>query len=124
MDRWYIGIGRDGLPETFKAKESEATPEATGYKKVQGPYDTEDDAITGTDPVMASEQMDPDADPDCGFCKGKGWTLVRLDEDDVDKDPCHCVTDEKKNAMMKMFGTIPAAGHPTYPAKSFEDQFF
>jgi len=43
----------------------------------------------------ATEQKDPNADPDCAYCKGKGWSLVRIDEDDVDKDPCDCVINPK-----------------------------
>jgi len=29
--------------------------------------------------------------PECRFCHGKGYVLVRIDEWDVDKDPCDCV---------------------------------
>ena len=32
-------------------------------------------------------------DPNCRWCKGKGWVFVRLDEFDVEKDPCDCVMD-------------------------------
>jgi hypothetical protein len=29
-------------------------------------------------------------DPDCKHCGGKGWVLVQIGEDDVDKDICTC----------------------------------
>jgi len=34
-------------------------------------------------------------DKDCKYCHGKGYLLVQIGEDDVDKDICWCQLEEK-----------------------------
>ena len=40
---------------------------------------------------------DPNADPNCKHCSGKGYVLVQIDRFDVEKDPCDCVLEEEKD---------------------------
>lgn len=50
MDKWYIGRGKtayypNGKTDLFMADNpDDATPEASGYDSVDGPFDTEEEA--------------------------------------------------------------------------------
>ena len=46
---------------------------------------------------------DPNANPNCVACKGQGWVLVRIDEDDVDRDVCECVCNPERDPDRKRF---------------------
>ena len=43
--KWYIGRNPYSEPELFTSDDpAQATPEASGFKRVDGPYNDEDDA--------------------------------------------------------------------------------
>ena len=45
LDKWYVGRNPYRVPELFTSDDPEqATPEASGYEKVDGPFDDEDEA--------------------------------------------------------------------------------
>ena len=56
--------------------------------------------------------MFKNADPNCEYCEGKGWFYVQNGPDDVDKDPCFCVTVDEDVLCSTVLKTYASKSNP------------
>ena len=47
-------------------------------------------------------------DPNCRYCRGRGWVMVRCGPDDVEKDPCDCLHEETRTKLQIIIDDVVA----------------